>query len=666
MKKDNNLFKIKPGDTLSFGVIRVAAGVQFSVYLPDAKDCKLKLYHIGRKEPACVIALTKEYKRGGVYFVTISGINDENDNRSIVQILSQDFEYMYEADGKEFIDPYAQIIHGKSMWGKALNDKQKKLVRSGICLEEYEWDEDCQIRRPFNEVILYQLHVRGYTKHSSSGVKHKGTYEGLREKIPYIKNLGVNAVLLLPCYEFNEIRENGSPEDSRYMAEHHMNKDDEALKNKDKGEAVKLNYWGYGADNTFYLAPKAAYAADKTNPVREFKDLIKSFHEAGIEVLMDIYFSPGTNLCLMTDCLRNWVLNYHIDGFRVNNEIMPSLALASDPILSGVKILASYWDREVLESCGAKYSEKFLAEYNEGFMNDARRFLKSDEGMVESFVNRFRHNSKDYSVINFITHVNGFTMMDLVSYDIKHNEANGEMNRDGTEYNYSWNCGVEGKSRKQTVVTKRMRQIRNAFLMLLCSQGTPMILAGDEFGNTQLGNNNAYCHDNSITWLNWKHAKHELEILEYVKKLIAFRKDHLVLRQSAYLTMTDVKGLGIPDLSVHGTQAWRTDYSNYNRMLGILLNGEYAVDENGNADDIIYLIFNMYWESRTFDLPSLPLGQKWYAAITTYDDVFYEIPLKKRRAKGSKARTLKLNKREMELQRKTVVPPRSIVVFVGR
>lgn len=661
MEKKNNLFNIKPGDTLSFGVIKAATGVQFSVYLPDEKDCKLKFYNIGRKEPACVIPLTEEFKRGGVYFVVITGINNSNkDGRSIMQVLSEDFEYMYEADGREFIDPYAQVIHGKPSWGKPVDGGRRKLVRGGICPGGFDWDGDCQIKRKFSETILYQLHVRGYTKHQSSGVKHKGTFKGLAEKLPYMKELGINAVLLMPCYEFDEVQKEYKAYDNRLGSPGGAEEE-----NGSSSKYIKLNYWGYGAENTYYLAPKAAYAADKNNPSHEFKNFVKSFHKEGIEVLMDIYFMPGTNLYLMADCLRNWVLNYHVDGFRINNEVMPSVALVSDPVLSGVKILASSWDSSLIRGYGIKHSGKFFAEYNEGFMNDARRFLKSDEGMAGCFAGRFKRNMPDFSVINFIAHINGFTLMDLVSYDVKHNESNGERNQDGTDYNYSWNCGAEGKSRKQTIIERRMRQIRNAFLMLLCSQGTPMILAGDEFGNTQLGNNNPYCHDNLVTWLNWKHNKREMEILEYVKKLVLFRKEHHVLWQEEGLPQSDNKGLGLPGISIHGTQAWRADYSNYNRMLGILLNGDYAKDSNGETDDIIYIIFNMYWEQKTFDLPSLPNGRKWYAAITTYDDMFYDIPVKKNSWRKRK-KTVKIKKDGMELQRKTVVPPRSAVVFIGR
>ena len=629
------MFNVKPGYTLSFGVNKVASGVQFSLYFPEGKNCMLKLYKIGKKEPSYVVNLTNEYKRGGVYFVTITGKDDKSD---IAAILSKDYEYMYEADGEEFIDPYAQVIHGHDIWGKTLNDEQKKFVRGGICLDEFDWEEDTQLHRAFEDSILYQLHVRGFTKHFSSKVKNKGTYQGIIEKIPYLKELGVNTLLVMPCYEFDEIMEK-----------------------TDDGN-VRLNYWGYGAAGTYYLAPKASYASDRKNPVNEFKTLVKSLHSAGIEILLDIYFTPGTNLCLMTDCLRHWVLNYHVDGFRVNQEIMPSIALVSDPILSGVKILGSYWDDRLIEASGVKSAEKLFAEFNEGFMNVARRFLKSDEGSVENFVNCFKYNSSIHSVVNFITYVNGFTLMDLVSYDIKHNEDNGEKNRDGTEINYSWNCGVEGKTRKKAVMELRMKQIRNAFIMLLCSQGTPMILAGDEFGNTQNGNNNPYCQDSQVTWLDWRKNTVSNEIFEYVKKLIAFRKEHRILRQKNVLSLIDTKGYGFPALSIHGLQAWRADYSNYSRELGLLLCGDYADDEEGNHDDTIYIIYNMYWEQKTFDLPRLHDGKKWYVAVTTYDNTFYDIPPRVNKPKKTK----KVKKSELDAQRKTVVPPRSIVIFVGR
>ena len=564
---------------------------------------------------------------------------------------------MYEVDGKEFVDPYAAVIHGRERWGKRVG---KACVRGGISLEEFDWKDDSPLGTLFSDMILYQLHVRGFTKHASSKVEHRGSFAGLMEKIPYLKDLGINAVLLLPCYEFDEIQAAQKPHGIPAGEVSAVRTAEDEAKQKStvsKNDQVKLNYWGYGQSETYYCAPKAAYAADPHRAGLEFKALVRSLHQAGIEVLLDIYFMPGTNVCLMEDCLRNWVLEYHIDGFRVNQEVMPAQMLVSDPVLSGVKLLTDYWNRELI--AGAYGESGTFAEYNEGFMNCARRYLKSDEGQVEGFAGLFRRGSDNLASINFMTHVNGFTMTDLVSYDVKHNEQNGEGNQDGTEYNYSWNCGVEGKSRKKFIQARRMCQIRNAFAMMLLAQGTPMLLAGDEFGNTQEGNNNPYCQDNEITWLDWRMTSAKTEILEYVKKLIAFRRKHPVLHQGRELYMFDSLSCGMPDVSIHGTQAWKADFSYYSRMLAVLLYGDYRKKDDGTADDSLYIIFNMYWESRSFDLPNLPGEKEWYPAIETYGNTFSEVPVpvhrKKRRRKPS-----------LESQKKTIVPPRSIVVFVGR
>ena len=509
-------------------------------------------------------------------------------------------------------------------------------------------------------MILYQLHVRGFTKHASSKVEHRGSFAGLMEKIPYLKDLGINAVLLLPCYEFDEIQAVQKPHGIPAGEVSAVRTAEDEAKQKStvsKNDQVKLNYWGYGQSETYYCAPKAAYAADPHRAGLEFKALVRSLHQAGIEVLLDIYFMPGTNVCLMEDCLRNWVLEYHIDGFRVNQEVMPAQMLVSDPVLSGVKLLTDYWNRELI--AGAYGESGTFAEYNEGFMNCARRYLKSDEGQVEGFAGLFRRGSDNLASINFMTHVNGFTMTDLVSYDVKHNEQNGEGNQDGTEYNYSWNCGVEGKSRKKFIQARRMCQIRNAFAMMLLAQGTPMLLAGDEFGNTQEGNNNPYCQDNEITWLDWRMTSAKTEILEYVKKLIAFRRKHPVLHQGRELYMFDSLSCGMPDVSIHGTQAWKADFSYYSRMLAVLLYGDYQKKEDGGVDDSLYIIFNMYWESKSFDLPNLPGEKEWYPAIETYGNTFSEVPVPVRRKKRRR-------KPSLESQKKTIVPPRYIVVFVGR
>lgn len=619
-----NVFSIKPGNALPLGVTRVANGVQFAIYLQNKKQCYLKLYRKGWKSPEYRIPLTDEYRMGSVYFVRIE-LTDSDDGVSLATLLTEQYEYLYEADGKDIIDPYAAGISGRERW----NHRGKIPMRGKICLKDFDWEGDCILRTPFHDLIIYQLHPRGFTKHPSSHVHARGTFAGLQEKIPYLKQLGINGVFLLPAYEFEEMRDG------------------------------KVNYWGYGESGNYYFAPKASYSSSEQADV-ELKQTIKALHQNGIEVLLDFYFAPGTNLNLITDCLRHWVLNYHVDGFRVNTEVMPSVSLVSDPILSGIKLLSAYWDTKMLSNAGISHREHFIAEYNEGFMNDARRFLKSDEGQVESFFFRFYRHLPHAGIINFITHVNGFSMMDLVSYDIKHNESNGERNTDGTEYNYSWNCGVEGKSRKKAVCEQRMRQIRNAFLMLFFSQGTPMLLAGDEFGNTQDGNNNPYCHDDATTWLNWRETKTGAEIREYVRKLIAFRKEHPVLRQEKPLSLMDTMSCGLPDLSAHGVETWRPDFSNYSRLLGVLLCGKYAKARDGQEDDSIYIIFNMYWENKSFGLPTLPDGREWHAAIETFDESFHELPARK--AKTGRRKKM----RRSGVQRSTVVPPRSIVVFVSR
>ncbi len=637
MTKEKCPFEYHMGSALSFGVMQVPKGVQFAVYLPDHRKCSLKFYRKGQKTPESVLELTDKYKIGSAYFVTVSKKKNLKDNRSIAEILSNDYEYMYEVDGKEFIDAYADGVTGRNIWGKRSPEVTE---RGSIEVHGFEWDDDAPLRIPYSELILYQLHVRGYTKHRSSKVKHKGTFEGLREKIPYLQDLGINGVLLLPVYEFNEILSV------------------EPYPGEEPSE--KINYWGYGTPETYYFAPKASYAATKDGASVEFKRMVKSFHDAGIEVLLDIYFSPGTNLFLMTDCLRKWVINYHIDGFRVNLDVMPSLNLASDPVLSGVKILGNYWDMQAIHQAMLPNQKNALAEYNEGFMNDARKFLKSDEGMVEKMVRYFSRNSKEQSYINYITNVNGFTLMDLVSYDIKHNEANGEKNQDGTEFNYSWNCGVEGKTRKKAILDRRMSQMRNALLMLLTSQGAPMLLAGDELGNTQLGNNNAYCQDNSTTWVIWNETTMSKMLHEYTKKLIRLRKCFKVLHQDEPLRMIDYLSCGLPDLSVHGTEAWKADFSNYSRMLGMLYYGGYVNRGKGRS---VYILYNMYWETKSFDLPDLPDGHTWKLILDTYDNTFDESQLYEE--KKQKKKTARRKKAiQKKLIRKTVVAPRSMVIFV--
>jgi len=666
MVRRKKLFECRVGNALPLGVTKVREGVQFAVYLPKHKDCYLKLYKKRKKNPDYVVALTDQFRVGGVYFVVICKAEGVKDGRTAAEILEQDYEYLYEAGGEEFIDPHAGYVTGRNYWAKRFPQAQP--VRGGICLEEFDWKGDSPPQIPYSDLILYQLHVRGYTRHSSSKVEHKGTFRGLTEKIPYLKELGINAVLLLPVYEFCEVADETAGEKPA-LGDGKKGKDmpvqTVSTKNTSVGdigqEAAEnqINYWGYGAPDTYYFAPKASYCSHEASPSCEFKEMVQAFHANGMEVLLDMYFIPGTNLFLMTDCLRSWVLKYHVDGFRINQEVMPLLSVVSDPILSGVKILANYWDMDMLKNARISGQKNVFGEYNEGFMNEARCFLKGDGGMVEKVAGRFSRNPEDHSVINFMSYINSFTMMDTVSYDIKHNQANGERNHDGADVNYSWNCGVEGKTRKKSILDRRMVQIRNAFLMLLTSQGTPMILAGDELGNTQLGNNNPYCQDNAISWINWNQTKTSVAIHDFVQKMIQMRRSFPVLHQKGPVQMMDTLSCGMPDLSIHGMQAWKPDYSGYSRMLGMLYYGAYVEGQTGRS---VYIIYNMYWEARSFDLPNLPGGRVWRVMVDTYDNTFDSTLLKPKKKPSQKS--LRSRKKQAELQKKTVVPPRSAVIFV--
>ena len=507
---------------------------------------------------------------------------------------------MYEADGEEFADPYAQIIHGRDRWGKRRNPDS---VRAGISLEEFDWKQDVLPRRDFSEVIMYQLHVRGFTKHSSSKVKDKGTYLGIIEKIPYLKELGINALMLLPCYEFDEL----SLDVGSYNAPSE-NDSDEDVKHR-------INYWGYGTKNTYYLSPKSSYASDVRHSDVEFKEFVRQMHLAGIEVILEMPFTEGTTFSLILDCLRYWVMQYHVDGFIVNPYICNPDELAKDPVLAKSKILKK----------------------EDGFQNVMRRFLKGDEGMIRDVICQLKN--QDTQLYNYIASHNGFTLCDVVSYDGKHNEANGENNLDGPDYNYSWNCGAEGNSRKKAVNELRKNQIFNAFFLLLFAQGMPCILSGDEFMNTQKGNNNAYCQDNLISWLDWNQLSRQEELYIFVCRLIALRK--ACMKQIAKKSEDTMGRSGIPQISYHGEDAWQMPAGRASRQLGVFYHEE-------STEKDFYIAYNMHWLSHSFALPSLPKGMEWVCIAGTKEGVLDEkeaVPVK---------------------DKKVQLEERTIKVFVGR
>lgn len=590
--------KVKRGNGMPLGVHRMGKRQwQFSVAMEHGKETSLELFRTGDKTCSYSLVLGKEYLVGGVF--------------SVILTLPQDIsEYCYKTNGEKMLDPYAIQLTGREQFGESNANRE---VHCLITENIRHISEPLSV--PFHELILYRLHVRGFTKHSSSKVKNPGTFKGIEEKIPYMKQLGINGVVLLPCYEFDERMD--EEELGKYRS-NFLDYTKPITEKQDKEqEWPKINFWGY-TKRANYFAPKASYAANPLQPISEMKQMVKKLHDNGIAVFMEMFFSEGTNQTLILECLRYWVRMFAIDGFKINTEVVNGTLIAQDPYLSRTKFLATYWNTGEFYHQYEKINEKILAEYNDGFMVDCRRFLKSDEGQVNGFVNRMRKNPSQQTVINYITNTNGFTLMDLVSYDIKHNEANGEQGMDGTEYNYSWNCGWEGPTRKKQIAQLRLRQIKNALSFLLLSQGVPMLLAGDEFGNTQKGNNNAYCQDNEIGWVTWNKRVMNQRILAFCKKLIALRKAHPVFSPKEELRGMDYIACGSPDISFHGTKPWYPDLSNYSRVIGIMLCGKYAPLTIRKSDKSFYMAFNMHWEAHRFELPVLPKGKKWKVIIDTY------------------------------------------------
>lgn len=544
--------KVVQGAPLPLGVSRQKEALNFAVEVKEGKQCTLLLYKCGENVPMEKIPMKEEAGTGTVRCVMLS------------DLPAQVCEYNYEIDGKIVTDPYAKGIAGRERWNDQV-DFTPHQVRGKIPQkEEYPWENDCPLRIPEEDVIAYSLHVRGFTRHSSSKVKKKGTFRGVMEKLPYLKELGINQIQCMPVYEFEE-------------------------------RGRKVNYWGYGEG--FFFAPKASYAADH-DAQKELKELVKTCHREGIEAVLDFPFTAQTRFQIVEDCLRYYVMEYHIDGFLLNPYQVPVEFLRRDPVLSGTKLLIK----------------------DESFQNTMRRFLKGDEGMIASVAEQFRRKTSVSGSCNYITNHTGFTLEDLVSYDAKHNEANGEQNQDGPDYNYSWNCGVEGKTRKKQIVKLRQGQKRNAMFLLMTAQGTPCLLAGDEFGNSQGGNNNVYCQDNETGWVDWSRLEREKSFFHYVKELIAFRKKHGILHQKEALTGTDRSGSGIPDISYHGEAAWQIQQEASSRQLGILYSGSPKKESN------CFLVYNMHWIAHSFALPALPKDQAWYQVMST-EEGFYEQPL---------------------------------------
>ena len=618
--------------SLGAGLPRTEAvenGIVFAAEIPEGLTGSVLLYDKKSKEPIGECSFPDEPYMGRLFALKVSGIRAAN------------ITYNFRIGDRTVTDPAAQVLCGAGGYGQ----ERGNCVRGGFISGRYSWGEDHPLGIPFRDSVLYELNVRGFTRGKKSGVRNKGTFSGIVEKIPYLKSLGITTLVLMPCYDFDEngLRGQtvvGQPKDASWIlreeAERRVRKAAKALRASGLADMVKtpweegtssgiarqhsgngegtpsgngasqaenrVNFWGFGPGWLF--APKASYCAGN-DPYREFCSMVKALHQAGIEVIMEMDFNGSVTPHRMSEVLIWWRSVYHVDGFMLFGNQNDINAVCRNPALSGVKLISEYFDGRYMYPDGRKNSFRNMAECNGGFRNDTRRLLKGDEGVLQLYLSRFRYNPEDTAVVNALTTHDGFTLMDLVSYNECHNESSGEGSGDASGQ-FSWNCGVEGPSRRRDVAGLRLRLIRNAFTLLLLAQGTPMILAGDEFGNSQGGNSNAWCVDSEESWLDRSSTVQSRKILETVRELTAFRRSHPLLHREKELSSA-ASGEYFPQISCHGESAWLAPSGGQDRSAGLMLCDR----------ECVYIAYNFHWETRDLALPYLPDGRTWKFVFST-------------------------------------------------
>lgn len=651
-------FKIRPGFFRMYGACVASNGVSFTINSHGATRCTLLLFKPQAPKPYARIPFPDSYRIGDTYSMLVYDIKPD------------EFEYAFSFDGpyepakgllfneeNVLLDPYSRAVTGQRKWGEKPEGGKDFEYRARVVKSSFDWGNIKQLEQPFEDLVIYETHVRGYTKDKSSGVSAPGTFAGLKDKIPYLKDLGINAVELMPIFEFDEM------ESARVV------------------DGVQLyNYWGY--NTVSFFAPNTSYAFNEEHNHEgdELKSLIKALKENGIEVILDVVFNhtaEGNEMgpcfsfkgidnnvyymltpdahyynfsgcgnvmncnhpvvrSFIIDCLRHWAIEYRVDGFRfdlasilgrdqngapmANPPILESLAF--DPVLGKMKLIAEAWDAGGLYQVGSFPSWNRWAEWNGRYRDDMRSFLKGDDGMAGNAITRITGSRDLYSPesrghkasVNFLTCHDGFTLYDLYSYNEKHNEKNGWNNTDGGNNGHSWNCGAEGETDDPNVNGLRRRLIKNAFAALLCSRGPAMFFAGDEFCNTQFGNNNAYCQDNIISWLDWSRLEEFKEIHDFVRHMIQFRKEHPILRK-----MTKPSSCQFPEISVHNGTPFNASTDYKTKLIGIMYAGR---NEEDTEDDIVFYCMNAYWEPLVMQLPVLPNGKHWHVDTNTNAEYF--------------------------------------------
>lgn len=505
--------------------------------------------------------------------------------------------------GDEIInDPNALEYTGNEKFGKVVDSSQ---IKSVFFTDRFDWDDDCNPRIPYEDSVFYGLNVRAFTMDRSSRVSKKGTYEGIIQKIPYLKDLGITSIVLMPSYEFDEC------ENIKKTYKNPSTMDEaKEMARESAGPTTLLNCWGFTLG--YYYAPKTSFAGSKS-PSESFKSLVKELHRNSMELIMQFYFPPTINQGKILDILRFWIAVYHVDGFRINGFYIPYRVLLNDPLLSDTKLWFSYIPFEDLENRNEDALINLASDHG-NFRYDIRKFLKGDEGMVPEFMSYQKAFPQKLALINYICDYDGFSLMDLYTYERKHNELNLENNSDGNNMNYGWNCGVEGETKKKYIQLLRKKQVKNAITLLMLCHGTPYIFSGDEFGNSRFGNNNAYCQDNETGYVKWKENSTSKELLNFTKEMISLRKREKIFHSSKELTNMDTLSVGYPDLSYHGFEAYRPDMGFNSRMLGMFFCGAYSGDTDSKS---YYVGINMHWENHRLAVPKLRKQKQYKKIIDT-------------------------------------------------
>ncbi|MDO4622448.1 MAG: alpha-amylase family glycosyl hydrolase [Eubacteriales bacterium] len=635
MRKQNNNRQAEKGVPFYYeyaapqrmGVCHRDNGYLFGIRVPDGQEAELLLYRSDEEEPCQRIPLTEEERIGEINAVWV-------DMPEVTAASAPDAvtAYNYRIGKVIMADPYSESILEYTH-----KESGRKELRTSLRTHLHSVTKPLEI--PYEDCIFYKAHVKGFTAAKPAGVRHPGTFAGIRERIPYLKELGINALILMPVYEFFETgRKEGYYELDSNVKVMHVEKE------------KRRNYWGY-ADG-FYFAPKKAYS-ETEDPAVAFASLVDELHKAGIECIPEFYFPPEMSGGKAIDVLSSWRMRFHVDGFHLLGEGGWIDAVTSEPLLKKTKLIHTGF------STGAMYGGKPPYFRNLGVMNleyehSIRRFLKGEQDQSkDELAWIMRRNPEDKAFINYIVDQDGFTLADMVSYERKCNDANGENNRDGSDYNLTWNCGEEGPSRKTAVKTLREQQMRNAIFLMMTAQGAPMLYAGDEVMNTQDGNNNAWCQDNPLGWVTWKRTKAARQMQSFVKEAIRFRKEHPILHMKKELRMGDYKGKGIPDLSYHSQVAWMAGSGSANAGIGMLYCGAYAEKADGTSDDTMYIAYNLRWEKQMLAIPKIKPRKKWYEKVNTFlPQSFY--------ADGEEPEAELIDEKYIE------VPARTILVLVAK